>query len=128
MSMNVHGHQMPTPHGVNESNPIFHRNAPEVIEPEIPAGLHGAPALRSELEQPVPLQPKATNVDKVLAEDELLAGTNEPIIQDPPAPKPAFDTAKEAADQNAHNAAVAAEEAARVADDAAANANAVHLS
>ena len=53
MSHNVHGHTMPEKFGVNEENPIFQRNPPEVIPAEVPAGLHGAPALRSENESPV---------------------------------------------------------------------------
>ena len=77
-------------------NPIFDRSV-DVIPPEIAQGLHGAPALRSEFGDPVPIQPLA-----------------------------AHDAAIEAADQNAHNADVAAEQAAHAAADAQANADVVH--
>ena len=53
MSHNVHGHALPEPFRVNEDNPVFQRHQPEHPAPEVPAGLHGAPALRSELESPV---------------------------------------------------------------------------
>lgn len=48
MAMNVQGHQMPEPHGVNEANPVFQRNPPQTPPPEVPLGLAGAVTLRSE--------------------------------------------------------------------------------
>jgi hypothetical protein len=77
MAMNVQGHQMPVPHGVNEDNPIFQRNPPQTPAPEVPLGLHDAVTLRSEsepvaaspapvVEQPTPVeQPVADSVDLV---------------------------------------------------------------
>jgi hypothetical protein len=53
MSHNVHGHKQPEPFKTNPDNPIFQRHQPEYEQPEVPAGLHGAPALRSESESPV---------------------------------------------------------------------------
>ena len=51
MSGNVHGHQLPKKGiNVNPNNPVFARHEPESVPAEIPQGLHGAPALRSELE------------------------------------------------------------------------------
>ena len=141
------------------------------MAPEIAQGLHGAPALRSELtgdvqtgmvaddtrnavathqytdgevltgQSPlpalnpnqqdltqIPLQPLAANFDKVRAEDELIAEPSQSVLHAPVSAQPAQDAAIDAADQNAHNAAVAAEQAAHVADDAAANADVVHSS
>ena len=49
MSDNVHGHQKPAPFRTNPDNPIFARHQPEIVPSDIPQGLHGAPALRSEL-------------------------------------------------------------------------------
>ena len=69
MSHNVHGHSMPEPFRVNEDNPIFQRHQPEVIPAEVPAGLHGAPALRSELESPVEtVQPETSPAPEVPVE------------------------------------------------------------
>ena len=99
----------------NPDNPVFRRQQPEPFVPEIPQGLHGAPALRSELETP-PLDPSPVGPSDYFAQD------TEPAQ----APQPAQDSAIEAADQSAHNAAVAAEVADKAADDAAANAEAVH--
>ena len=51
MSGNVHGHQLPKKGiNVNPNNPVFARHEPESVPAEIPQGLHGAPALRSEME------------------------------------------------------------------------------
>jgi hypothetical protein len=125
MSGNVHGHQMP-PKGinVNPDNPVFGRDQPDPVIAEIPQGLHGAPALRSEFdESPVPLQPVADNVDKVRTEDSSLQPDP---VRVPTAPETARNSAIDAADENAHNAAVAAEVAEKAADDAAANAAVVH--
>ena len=80
------------------ANPIFERPV-DVLVPDVAPGLHGSVLLRSETGDPVPIQPLA-----------------------------AHDAAIEAADLSAHNAAMAAEQATHVADDAAANAEVVHES
>ena len=77
MSHNVHGHKQPEPFKTNPDNPIYQRHQPQYEEPEVPAGLHGAPALRSENESPVETgSPSAADLDAVAvtlgetAEDE----------------------------------------------------------
>ena len=69
MSDNVHGHKMPEEFKTNPDNPIFQRNPPEYEQPEIQAGLHGAPVLRSELESPVEtVQPETSPAPEVPVE------------------------------------------------------------
>jgi len=79
MSHNVHGHKQPEPFKTNPDNPIFQRHQPEYEQPEVPAGLHGAPALRSELQSPVeevkPNEPSAADLDAVAAEQAAAAVT-----------------------------------------------------
>ena len=86
MSENVHGHQMP-PKGitVNPDNPVFQRNPPEYPAPEVPAGLHGAPALRSESKSPVETsEPSAADLDAVVEEQEVAKKTRgKKASQDP---------------------------------------------
>ena len=69
MSGNVHGHQLPKKGiNVNPNNPVFGRHEPEVVPAEIPQGLHGAPALRSELENPTDASSPAAQVASPIAE------------------------------------------------------------
>ena len=87
MSSNVHGHKLPEPFRTNPDNPIFQRHEPEVAQPEIPQGLHGAPALRSELELPAEVPspaglPTADDLDAV-AEEESTRQATEAAAQDP---------------------------------------------
>ena len=127
MAINIHGHTMPEPWGVNEDNPVFQRNPPQTQASEVPLGLHDAVTLRSESEtNGVPLQPLVANVDKVRNEDEQLAEPSQSVLHAPVVAQPAQDAAIEAADLNAHNADVAAEDAAKTAADAHANADVVH--
>jgi hypothetical protein len=106
MSDNVHGHTLPTKFNVNPDNPIFQRDQPDPFVAEIPQGLHGAPALRSELAE------NSANEQQAIA----LASV----------PQPAQDAAIEAADLTARNATIAADDAAQTAADAQANSDLVH--
>ena len=86
MSSNVHGHKLPEPFRTNPDNPIFQRHEPEVAQPEIPQGLHGAPALRSELELPAEVPspaglPTADDLDAV-AEEESTRQATEAAAED----------------------------------------------
>jgi hypothetical protein len=69
MSMNVHGHKQPEPWGVNQDNPVFQRHIPETPAPEVQQGLHGAPALQSELEPPAESPALPAPVEVVPAEE-----------------------------------------------------------
>ena len=105
MSDNVHGHQKPERFNINPDNPIFQRDQPDPVVAEIPQGFHGAPALRSEL-----------------AEYSAEAEKNAALAA---VPQPPQDAAVEAADLTARNAAIAADDAAKVAEDAQTNADLV---
>lgn len=85
MSENVHGHQKPAPFRTNEDNPIFGRQTPEVVPAEIPQGLHGAPALRSELttaESPDAPQPQGDLSPALPSSADLDAVAEEQSIAD----------------------------------------------
>jgi hypothetical protein len=86
MSKNVHGHTLPTAPNVNPDNPIFQRHQPEYEAPEVPAGLHGAPALRSENESPVEdKKPSAADLDAVAEEEAVAKKTKgKKPAEDPP--------------------------------------------
>jgi hypothetical protein len=101
----------------SSANPTYERHQPEANLPEIPQGLHGAPQLRSENE------PVAENVDRERIKDASLSPDPRRV---PNAPETAQDSAIDAADEKAHNAVVAAEQATLAADSATANAEEVH--
>lgn len=87
MSENVHGHQQPTKGiTVNPDNPVFGRHQPVYEAPEVAAGLHGAPALRSESERPVeaekpaqdPIPDHEDEAENPVEQPELDTGATDP--------------------------------------------------
>ena len=94
MSGNVHGHQLPKKGiNVNPDNPVFARHEPESVPAEIPQGLHGAPALRSELEPAADTSP-AAEAQPEQAAAEAPAEAQDPIPEHEDAPENLPETAE----------------------------------
>ena len=96
MSGNVHGHQLPKKGiNVNPDNPVFARHEPESVPAEIPQGLHGAPALRSELDNAADTSPAAVaQQDEQAPAEAPAAEVQDPIPEHEDAPENLPETAE----------------------------------